>query len=146
MYSKRNLVIFMTISLGKLQSTVIKQEQQIIELKDKLAKANEENSLLKFKLDKLEKDFDKMLDEKVNNAVNKAVAIVTEKYEKIIAEKDKRIFELECRLNINSNNSSLPSSKDPIYKSKICNSRVKTGDKPGRKDGLSRFDDDEITR
>lgn len=140
----------MTTSLGKLQSTVIKQEQQIIELKDKLNKTNEENKLLKLKLKKLEKDFDKIVEEKVNNAVNKAVAVVTEKYEQIIAEKDKRIFELECRLNINSSNSSLPSSKDPIYKSKICNSREKRGDKPGRKaghkkDSLSRFNDEEVT-
>lgn len=42
-----------------------------------------------------------MLNEKVNNAVNKTIAVVAEKYEKIFAEKDKHIFELECRLNIN---------------------------------------------
>lgn len=140
----------MTTSLGKLQSKVIKQEQEIIELKDKLADKSEENRFLKLKLEKLEEEFEKKVDEKVNNAVNKAIAVVIEKYDKIIAEKDKRIFELECRLNINSDNSSLPSSKDPIYKSKICNSREKTGEKPGRKighkkDGLKYFNDDEVT-
>ena len=136
----------MTTSLGKLQSTVIAQEQEIIVLKDKLEKTKEENKLLKLQLEQLEKNVDKM----VNDAVSKAVSKVTEKYEQIIAEKDKRIFELECRLNINSDNSSLPSSKTPIYQSKICNSRKPTGDKPGRKvghekNGLYKFKDDEIT-
>lgn len=136
----------MTTSLGKLQSIVIKQEQQIIELKDKLAKAKEDNSLITFKLKQLESN----MDNTVKDAVNKAVAEVVAKFEKIIQEKEQRIFELENRLNINSDNSSLPSSQTPIYQSKICNSRKPSGDKPGRKKGhkkseLKMFEEDEIT-
>ena len=57
---------------------------------------------------------------------------------------------METRLNINSDNSSLPSSQTPIYQSKICNSRKPTGEKPGRKNGhkkdkLKAFTADEVT-
>jgi len=140
----------MVSSLSKLQTTVIKQEEKIIKLQDKLAETTQENSLLKLKLKKLQENFDKTIEEKVNKAVELAVAKVTEKYEKIIKDKDQRIFELETRLNINSDNSSLPSSKTPIYKTKICNSRKVSGEKVGRKEGhkkdcLAPFKDEEVT-
>lgn len=145
----------MTTSLGKLQKTVIEQEQKIIELQDKLAKVTGDRNSLKHRLDKLEKEFEERLEEKVNKAVNKAVEEVTKHYEEIIAVKDKRIFELECRLNINSETSSLPSSKDPIDKEKrkkeIQNSREKTtrpigGQVGHEKHSLKRFKDEEITK
>ena len=71
-------------------------------------------------------------------------------YEKIIKQKDQRIFELESTLNINSSNSSLPSSKNPLYQSKICNSREKTDKNIGgqighKKHTLKAFKEDEIT-
>ncbi len=140
----------MTNSLGKLQTIAIKQEKKIIELQDKLAESNREKNILKRKLQNLQDNFDKIIEQKVNKAVNDAVAKVTEKFEKIIKEKDQRIFELENRLNINSSNSSLPSSQTPIHQSKICNSRKATTLKPGGQEGhskskLERFQDDEIT-
>ena len=100
----------MESSLSRLQSTVIKLEKENLQLKDSLAKQRDEASLYKFKYKQLEKKFEKIIEEKVNKAVEQAVAKVTEHYEKIIKEKDQRIFELETRLNINSSNSSLPSS------------------------------------
>ena len=86
----------------------------------------------------------------IEEAVNKAVSEIRKEYEQIIKEKDQRIFDLEARLNINSDNSSLPSSQIPIYQPKICNSRVPSGDKPGRKDGhkkdsLAAFTEEEVT-
>lgn len=140
----------MADSLGKLQSIVTKQEKKIIKLQDKLAEVSEERDLLEFRLKQLEKNFDKAIEEKVNKAVNEAVNKVTKYYEKIIKEKDQRIFELENRLNINSSNSSLPSSKNPIYQSKICNSRGKTENKIGgqlghKKHKLEKFKEEEIT-
>lgn len=136
----------MTTSLGKLQTTVIKLEKKIIELEDKYARQKEETNLAKSNLKYYKNNIEKMIKE----AVEKAVKEVTEKYEKIIQEKDQRIFELECRLNINSDNSSLPSSQTPIYQSKICNSRKPSADAPGRKkghkkDGLRKFEENEIT-
>ena len=138
----------METTLSKLQKICEKQEKQIIRLQESLEHQKEEKrnaqKQLKYYKDNLEKIVEK--------AVNKAVLDVTKKYEKIIEEKDKRIFELEKRLNINSETSSLPSSKDPIYKPKkeIFNSREKS-DKPiGRENGhkkvkLKKFEDDEIT-
>ena len=81
-----------------------------MELQDKNSELIEEKKSLTSKLKYLEENFDK----KLEIALTKAVKEVSEKYEKIIKEKDQRIFELEQRLNINSNNSSLPSSKDYI--------------------------------
>lgn len=137
-------------TLGRLQIQITKLEKENIKLKDSLAKAKNEVSLYKFKYEQLEKKFETMIDEKVNKAVEQAVAKVTEHYEKIIKEKDQRIFELETRLNINSSNSSLPSSKTPIYQSKICNSRKITDKSKGgqighKKHNLEKFTEKEIT-
>ncbi len=137
-------------SLGKLQSQVIKLEQKVTQLTDALAKEKEEKNLYKFKYEQLQKNFDTKLEELVNKAVEKAVTQVTEKYEKEIAKRDKRIFELEARLNIDSTNSSLPSSKTPIHKTKICNSREKSGKTKGgqighKKHQLEPFREEEIT-
>lgn len=137
-------------TLGKLQTKVNELEKKLIEVQDKNSELIEEKKSLTSKLKYLEENYDKKLENSITKAVSKAVQEVTEKYEKIIKEKDQRIFELEKRLNINSNNSSLPSSKDPIYKSKICNSRKTTNKSKGgqvghKKQQLERFNDDEIT-
>ena len=133
-------------TLGKLQTRVNELEKKLVELQDKNSELIEEKKSLTSKLKYLEENFDK----KLETALTKVVKEVSEKYEKIIKEKDQRIFELEQRLNINSNNSSLPSSKDPIYKTKICNSRKETDKSKGgqighKKHKLEKFNDDEIT-
>ena len=133
-------------TLGKLQTRVNELEKKLVELQDKNSELIEEKKSLTSKLKYLEESFDK----KLETTLTKAVKEASEKYEKIIKEKDQRIFELEKRLNINSGNSSLPSSKDPIYKTKICNSRKTTDKSKGGQVGhkkykLERFNDDEIT-
>lgn len=133
-------------TLGRLQIQVDKLTKENIRLKESNERLVKENYELRKRLDRQEKE----IDEKIEKAVTKAVADVVAKFEKIIKEKDQRIFELENRLNINSGNSSLPSSQTPIYQSKICNSRKPTGDKPGRKEGhkkneLEMFKEEEIT-
>ena len=137
-------------TLGKLQTRVNELEKKLVELQDRNSELIEEKKSLTSKLKYLEKNYDKKLEATLTKAVTKAVQEVSEKYEKIIKEKDKRIFELEKRLNINSSNSSLPSSKDPIYKSKICNSRKETDKSKGgqighKKHKLEKFNDGEIT-
>lgn len=137
-------------TLGKLQSQVIKLEQKVIKLTDQLAKENNEKKLYKLRYEKLQKEFDDKLEEMVNKAVTKAVTEVVEQYEKELAKKDQRIFELETRLNIDSSNSSLPSSKTPIHKIKIANSREKTNKAKGGQFGhpkskLEKFEADEVT-
>ena len=140
----------MQSTLGRLQERVTKLEKENTKLRDRNDELRSENNLLKLKYKQLEQNFEKKIDEKVTKAVNETVEKLTKHFEKIINEKDKRIFELETRLNINSSNSSLPSSKNPIHQSKICNSRKKTGAKPGGKLGhakhkLKKFDDEDVT-
>lgn len=118
---------------------------KIYTLSNKLDEKNVEVISLKKKIERLNSDIDK----KIEDAIRKAITPIVKQYEEKLKEKDKRIFELECRLNINSNNSSLPPSKNPIT-SKICNSREKTGKKIGGQIGhpkhqLSAFKEDEIT-
>ena len=48
-----------------------------------------------------------------------------------VNELENRIRELDNRLNLNSSNSSIPPSKNPINKRKIPNSRIPSGKKPG---------------
>ena len=136
----------MPTSVAKLQAMVTKLEQQVIELKDKLEEQKEKTKNAEYNL----KYYKEKLENRIQSEITKAVKDITDKYEAIIKEKDQRIFELENRLNINSDNSSLPSSQTPIYQSKICNSRKPNGDKPGRKEGhkkdsLKAFNEDEIT-
>lgn len=133
-------------SLAKLQCMVDKLSKENIELKDKLAKSEEQNRSLISQITYLENH----VEDKIKKAVEEAIKQVKEIYEKQLKEKDQRIFELECRLNINSETSSLPSSKNPIDKPKIPNSREKTDKKIGgqighKKNKLEKFIEEEIT-
>lgn len=137
-------------TLSKLQCELIKLEQKFITLSDKLEEEKTKAKLIELEYKQYRKTMEKTLESRIKKEVEKAVKEVTEYYEKIIKEKDQRIFELETRLNINSSNSSLPSSKDPIYQSKICNSRKPTdkavgGQKGHAKSKLERFKDEEVT-
>ena len=140
----------METSLGKLQKTVDSQNKQIIRLQDNLAHQKEEKKKAKYELKKFKENVDKYIEK----ALKRQEKELTEKYETELGKKDKRIFELECRLNINSDTSSLPSSKDPIDKEKkktvVQNSREKTDRTPGgqkghKKSTLKKFDISEIT-
>ena len=52
-----------------------------------------------------------------------------------IHELENRVHELENRINLNSTNSSIPPSRNPLYKRKIPNNRVSSGKKPGGQKG-----------
>lgn len=141
----------METSLGKLQRQVDTQSRQIIRLQDNLEHQKKEKKTVQYEL----KKYKKQVEVRMEKALKKQEKKLREEYEKKLSEKDKRIFELECRLNINSETSSLPSSKDPIDKEKkekteIQNSREKTERKRGGQSGhpkssLKKFDDSEIT-
>lgn len=84
----------------------------------------------------------------VNVALEKAVAQVKNKYNKIIKELNNKIAVLEAKLNKDSSNSSLPSSMNCISKKMISNTREKTnrtiGGQPGHKQHkLDYFKDEE---
>ena len=52
-----------------------------------------------------------------------------------IHELENRVHELENRLNLNTTNSSIPPSRNPLHKRKIPNSRVSSGKNPGGQKG-----------
>lgn len=135
-------------SLGRLQKQVDTLSKKIVRLQDNLEYQKEEKRKIQHQYNKLKNEVEDI----VNKAVNKAVDAVKKEYEEIIKQKDQRIFELECRLNINSDTSSLPSSKNPLDKPKteIQNSREKTdrskgGQKNHPKHKLEKFKDEEVT-
>lgn len=141
----------METSLGRLQKRVDSQDKHIIKLQGCLAHQKEEKN-------KIKNDFKKYKQQeeaRIEKALKKQEEELRKEYEEKLSEKDQRIFELECRLNINSDTSSLPSSKDPIDKEKkktdIQNSREETerkigGQKGHPKSNLKKFDDSEITK
>ncbi len=141
----------METSLGRLQKQVDSQEKHITRLQDCLAHQKEEKNKIRTEFNK----YKKQTENRIEKALKKLEEQLTKKYEAELAEKDKRIFELECRLNINSETSSLPSSKNPIDKEKnkktnIQNSREKTNRKIGGQEGhkkntLGKFNDNEVT-
>ena len=149
----------MTTSLGKLQLLVDKQAKQILKLQERVETLTTEKyeykrkyETLKKKYDELNNKIDNIIETRIKSDIEKALKPIAEKYEKTIAEKEKRIFELENRLNINSQTSSLPSSKDPLNKPReeIQNNNEKTDRKVGGqpnhpKNKLEKFSDEEIT-
>ena len=149
----------MVTSLGKLQLIVDKQSKQILKLQERIEDLTKERNeykkkyeTIKSKYDDLNAHIEEIIESRIKDAVEKALKPVVEKYEKIIQEKDKRIFELENRLNINSQTSSLPATKDPLDKKReeIQNNNEVTGKSLGgqlnhEKHKLPKFKDEEVT-
>jgi len=93
--------------------------------------------------------YEEKLETMVNDAVNKAISQVKVEYEKIINELNQKVAKLECKLNTNSSNSSIPISKNPIAV-KISNQRTISNKNIGAQKGhkqnkLDYFEEEEIT-
>ena len=126
-------------------------------LKRELKKTQNALSFANNRIKQLEKkfeDYKKDEEVRIQNIVNKAVKEVTEKlnkeHEKEVNELKGKISRLEKKLNTDSTNSSLPTSKDRIGKHKIQNNREKTdksigGQKNHEIHKLNYFKDEEIT-
>jgi len=70
----------------------------------------------------------------VTNSSPRLIELIT-RVLALILQLESRIRELENKLNLNSSNSSIPPSKDPLNKRKIPNSRKSTNKKPGGQSG-----------
>lgn len=133
----------------ELRKENAKLKSDIKILKHELSKVRESEKQLKNKLETIEKKHQK----EIEIVAIKTAEQVTRKLEKVhqkeIEALNKKIAKLESKLNTDSTNSSLPTSKNPINKNKIQNNREKT-DKPigapkGHKMGkLNYFKDEEI--
>ncbi|MGM9858624.1 MAG: transposase, partial [Bacilli bacterium] len=130
-------------SVSKLQNKVIILENKIVSLQDLVAVRKEKYRSLQRKYNYLEKNIENI----TNKAVNKATESLSLENEKLKLENEK----LRKMLNLDSNNSGLPTSKTPINKKKrISNLREKSGKKIGgqighSKNKLIKFSDEEIT-
>ncbi len=103
------------------------------------------NKNLNIKLEKLENNTQKLIQEAVTKSVNE----VKKEYEKTLKSLNNKIEKLESKLNTNSSNSSLPGTHNKIGV-KISNTRVKTGLSKGGQKGhkrniLEKFTEEEIT-
>lgn len=139
----------------KQENVKLKQENNNLKKENKrlsnaLSLANNRIKQLENKLDKYEKEED----ERIEKAVNKAVKIITEKltkeYEKKEDKLNAKIKILETKLNIDSTNSGIPTSKEMIGKHTIQNNREKSdkakGGQPNHKQyKLEYFKEEEIT-
>ena len=119
-------------------------------LRDLLRNEKSRNNILEKQVNSLKTTMENKINKRVQGAINETTQHLTEHFESIIRNKDKRITELEKVLNTDSSNSSLPSSKNRIGKKVIPNNREKSDKKIGGQIGhkihkLDYFKDYEIT-
>ena len=129
--------------LGKLQKKVISLEKKVANLQDCVAIRKERYLNLQHKYNYLEKNMDK----KINDAVLDATKDLRNENKKLKEENEK----LRQLLNLDSNNSSIPTSKTSIGKKKrIPNLREKSNKSIGgqighQKHKLNKFSEEELT-
>lgn len=117
------------------------------ELRKEIKRLKQINQSLTNQLDYLRRNQEKIIDAKVNEAVDK----VTRQFEDKVVSLERQVSNLKSILNNDASNSGIPTSQTPISKKKrIPNSRkksnrVKGGQKGHPKHSLEMFDDDEIT-
>ena len=144
----------------RLEKEVKKLQEQNDKLKNNNQKLRKDNNRInasithyKKSYNELKDNFEKYIIDVVDKRVNEEIKKIKHDYELEIIKKDQEIFKLTQTLNINSETSSLPSSKDPIYKDdtqiKVYNSRKKSDKKIGGqlnhvKHKLEKFKDNEI--
>lgn len=144
----------MTSSLGKLQCQVDKLSKINTKLRDQNAQLKAENYYLRKKLEQTEKEIEDKITTAVKSALDKFESKQIESLTKENTELKERIFNLEQRLNISSETSSLPPSQNPIWhkNTKVYDSRSQKTDKKKKggqhghkKNTLLKFNDEELT-
>ena len=98
----------------------------------------------------MQENEEKRIEDLVNKAVRKTVEELNKEHVKEIDKLQSKINHLEARLNINSLNSNIPTSKQSIGKSIIQNNREKSNNSKCGKKGhkihkLEYFKEEEIT-
>lgn len=142
-----------------METSLIKtKNKEITNLKRKLNNINTQKNFYKKKYNEMKDEMDKIIEKEVAKRLEKEVNKLNHQHKLELMKKNQKIFELTNIININSKNSSLPSSRNPIYiKSKeinkeiICNSRKKTnrhiGGQPNHKKyKLEKFNDNELDK
>ena len=115
-------------NISELRKENIKLKIENRQLKNQVVKLTNALAVERKKNKQLQEKFDKYVseeNERIEKIVNKAVSEVSKKYEKIIDGLNAKITKLESKLNKNSSNSGIPSSKNNINVS-IPNNREKS--------------------
>lgn len=145
---KQNFLLRQENEKLKNENTVLKADYKRI--KNALDFTNKKIKVLESKLE----EYSKQEEDNIQKAVSKAVLEITEilnkEHKKEVDNLNAKISRLEKRLNIDSTNSSLPTSKNPLGKQKVQNNREKSDKSIGGQKGhkihkLDYFKDDEIT-
>ena len=134
----------------------VKQENYYLKKKvqsvtSELAYEKKHRRLLEAKIEQYKKDEEERINNIVTKAVSEAVSKVKVEYEKIITELKNENDKLKAKLNTDSTNSGIPTSKNRIGKNVIQNNRESTDKLVGGQIGheahkLQPFKDEEITK
>lgn len=160
---KQNLELRNQVSELSKQNLELRRENISLarennELKNKVKKVSNLLSYANNRIKQLEEKHEKYIadeEKRIEAIVNKAVVKVTQelnkKHEEEVKELKNKISRLEKRLNIDSSNSGIPTSKDSIGKHKIQNNREKSNKEIGAQKGhtikkLDYFKEEEITK
>lgn len=125
-------------------------KKEVQRLSTALFAAESRVKCLENKYDNYVKSVESLIEKTVSNAVNKVTNELNRIHKKEVDELQAKINRLEKRLNTDSSNSGMPTSKNRIGKHCIQNNREKTdkaigGQKGHNQHKLEYFSDDEIT-
>lgn len=125
-------------------------KKQIKKLSNDLSYANNRIKQLENYIEEYKKNEEQRINEIVNKTVNAIVDELNKKHQKELDKLNNKIRILEARLNMDSTNSGIPTSKEPIYKHTIQNNREKSTKSKGAQPNhlqhkLEYFKDEEIT-
>ena len=96
-------------------SSTNKKDKEIRDLKRKLNNINTQKNFYKKKYNEMKDELEDVIEKEVAKRVKKEIDKLNHQHKLELIEKNQKIFELTNLININSKNSSLPSSKNPIY-------------------------------
>ena len=135
---------------SKLKEENLKLKKEVKRLSHALYTANGRIKQLENQLEKYKEDEEKRIEEIVNKTVNVIVKKLNKEHQEEVDKLNAKISRLEKRLNTNSSNSGIPTSKDRIGTHKIQNNKEKSENQIGAQLGheihkLDYFSDDEIT-
>ena len=131
------------------ENTALKKE--VKRLSAALFAAESRIKCLETKYDNYVKSVESLIEKTVTDSVNKVTIELNRAHKKEVDELQSKINRLEKRLNTDSSNSGIPTSKNRIGNHKIQNNREKTDKQIGGQKGhvqhkLDYFKDDEITK
>ncbi len=127
-----------------------KLKNELKRVSNNLSQANNRIKQLESKIEKMQREEDAKIEAIVSKAVSKVVQELNKKHQKEVNQLQAKIKRLESRLNINSSNSGIPTSKQSIGKNIIQNNREKSDKQKGgqinhKPHKLEYFKEEEIT-